>query len=163
MSKTGLMSNAELLEKLSMQIKSLRSEMNERFERVDQRLDSIERKLDHYEEHLADLPKGISELRGEPSIEPPPRQRERKRKPFTFESVDIPTGSELEFESDRTKKVIVLGGKNVSYSGESMTIGKAANKFLDTPDRPTQGIKFFLYKGRLLVDLYEQKVPKRHW
>ena len=78
-----------------------------------------------------------------------------KKSKFTFKSLGIAIGEELEYIHDRNIKVIVADDiRHVTYNGETWTLSALAKTLLGY--NKVQGTLHFSYKGERLVDIRER-------
>jgi len=73
----------------------------------------------------------------------------RYKKRFDFVRYEIPVGATLTFTRDNTITCIVVNEGNVEFSGEIMSLSKAAQKALGVP-YPVQGPIFWEYQEKTL-------------
>ena len=79
-----------------------------------------------------------------------------KKSKFTFKTLGINIGEELEYIHDRSIKVIVADEiRHVTYKGETWTVSALAKKLLNRAGE-VQGTLHFSYKGEKLVDMRER-------
>lgn len=77
---------------------------------------------------------------------------ERKEK-FSFSSLGIPIGAELEYIHDTSIKAIVMDHKRtVSYNGKETSLSALARRLLNRNSQ-VQGTLYFTYLGETLVNL----------
>lgn len=78
-----------------------------------------------------------------------------KKSKFTFKSLGIQVGEELEYIHDKTIKVEVVDElRHVSYKGETWTLSALAQKLLNRAS--VQGTLHFSYNGEVLVNMRER-------
>ena len=82
----------------------------------------------------------------------------KSRKPrFSFEMLGIPAGGILHFKDDDSITAKVVDGRNtVEYDGRLTTVSKSAQEILKTGS-PVQGTVYWMYRGRLLDDIRQEK------
>lgn len=79
-----------------------------------------------------------------------------KKSKFTFKSLGIKVGEELEFIHDPTIKVVVADElRHVFYNNETWTLSGLASKLLHRSST-VQGTLHFAYKGETLVNMRER-------
>lgn len=84
-----------------------------------------------------------------PGVEEEIEQIRRYKKRFDFKFAQVPVGAELSFVRDPEIKVTVINNGNVDFSGEEMSLSKAAQKALNKP-WPAQGPIYWTYEGETL-------------
>lgn len=83
-----------------------------------------------------------------------------RRKPFSFDILDIKIGSELIFTRDDRKKCTVISNREVEYNKEFYSLSKLAREFLKEIGydwSSVQGPNYFEYNGKTLSELRKEK------
>ena len=80
-------------------------------------------------------------------------KEKRTRKPnLKFSDYKIPIGSMLEYVKDKSKKVKVVGEREVEYNGDTMSMSECAKRLLNSKSG-VPGTNYFSYKGKPLCDI----------
>ena len=77
-----------------------------------------------------------------------------KRPKMDFFEMDIPQGSELIFK-DGSTKVTICNSKKVNFNGEEISLTPLTRKLLNS-DNLTRPAPFWTYKGKKLIDIYDE-------
>ncbi|GHU74139.1 hypothetical protein AGMMS49992_14760 [Clostridia bacterium] len=86
-------------------------------------------------------------------------ERTKRKPPFRFDMVGIPSGAELAFIYDENSVCTVApAGNKVIYNGEQYSLSRLAGKLLVekrnwSSDNFAQGPMYFLYDGKTLSEL----------
>ena len=77
-----------------------------------------------------------------------------KRPVQNFLEMGIPMGADILFQ-DGVTTCQIASGRRVSFDGEDFSLTALTQKLLDT-DRPLQPSPFWTYKGKRLIDIYDE-------
>ena len=90
----------------------------------------------------------------------------KKNPPFDFEEFGIANGAEIVFYDARKGEprpditATVCGPKKIRYKGKATSMSAVAKKVMKLKSAP-RGPMYWTYNGRLLVDIYREKYPKK--
>ena len=82
-----------------------------------------------------------------------------KRPALNFHEMGIQNGEKLVWKEDPTKSVIVISDRKVSYNGEEVSISSLSAQLKGYKVKHIQPTPHWLYKGRLLSDIYDETYP----
>ena len=83
------------------------------------------------------------------------RIKSGRRPPLNFKEMGIPEGAILSFMNNQDVKVSVIAEKKVSYNGETTSLTAITKQLLGL-DYAVQPIKYWLYEGKNLRDIYDE-------
>ena len=76
-----------------------------------------------------------------------------RKKPFSFNEVNIPIGSEIVFTRDENIKCIVVSNREIEYEGEIYSLSGLAKMLLNNMGynwKSAHGQMYFTYNGKTL-------------
>ena len=84
---------------------------------------------------------------------------QRKRPPLNFYEMGLQKGDQLVWKDDCRLTVTIISDRKVSYEGEEVSLSALSAQLKGYKVKHIQPTPHWLYKDRLLSDIYDETYP----